>query len=78
MRASVRRFAREMEERLLDNDDKGGWDDCPPRWLLTRLREETKELAAAIREKNADAIQEEAADVANFAMMIFDRAGRNE
>ena len=72
MRASVRRLAQEMEERLRDNDYKGGWDDCTPRWLLKRLRDETKELAAAIRQDSQPTILQEAADVANFAMMIFD------
>ena len=72
-RKAVRDFAKEMEKRLLDNDYKGGWDDCTPAWLLKRLGEEMKELRRAVRAKEpTEQISEEAADVANFAMMVAD------
>jgi NTP pyrophosphatase (non-canonical NTP hydrolase) len=62
-----------MEERLLENDYKGGGEDCTPAWLLKRLGEELKELRKALRAKDSpERIACEAADVANFAMMIAD------
>jgi NTP pyrophosphatase (non-canonical NTP hydrolase) len=78
-RGVVLRFAVEMEKKLAENDHKGGWDDCEPEWLLKRLREETRELAKLVRAEpndrvasleTATQVAREAADVANFAMMI--------
>jgi len=61
-----------MEERLRANDHKGGWGDSDCYWLLKRLRMETKELSDALWDGPDSQIQKEAADVANFAMMIAD------
>lgn len=69
-------FAREMEKKLHDNEHKGHWDGCDPRWLLRRLKQETGELDRAMKQAKgpgtARFVVEEAADVANFAMMIAD------
>lgn len=94
IRREVLAFARIMEARLRAHDDRGsrGWVECEPKWLLKRLREETKELQEAIERKTCgcrsvgecmhglaalgiDGQHEEAADVANFAMMIADVCG---
>jgi NTP pyrophosphatase (non-canonical NTP hydrolase) len=72
LRPSVRWFAERMERELRANAYKGGWAGCDAPWLLKRLREETRELAEAIRGGDAEDIAAEAADVANFAMMIAD------
>lgn len=49
------------------------WHQCSINWLLTRLYDEVVELNDAVNEgKPNDEIQKECADVANFAMMIFD------
>lgn len=70
---AVMLFAAKMEERLLANDHKGGWDGCDPGWLLGRLRDEVSELDATGFTDDASADPSgECADVANFAMMIFD------
>ncbi len=78
---SVLRFAAAMEEKLIANDHKTGWAGCSLRWLINRLRQETSELDGAIRRvakstdsRAADAVLHEAADVANFAMMIAENA----
>jgi NTP pyrophosphatase (non-canonical NTP hydrolase) len=42
------------------------------------LREETLELEQAIVSKDKESIVKEAADVANFAMMIADNSMENE
>ena len=86
LRPEVQLFSEAMEERLRANDHKGGWDECGTPWLLKRLRDEVNELAGVV---NAEPIPyrggalavwrgnalHEAADVANFAMMIADVSG---
>lgn len=64
-------FAAHMQSKLEENAHKGGWDDDSAEELLARLVEETRELRTAIRKGKPKAeVVEEAADVANFAMMI--------
>jgi NTP pyrophosphatase (non-canonical NTP hydrolase) len=70
--------------------DREGWARESTEWLMTRLREEVAELQAQlpyrVGVRSADdsgwesrgsprGIREEAADVANFAMMIADVGG---
>jgi len=81
-RPVLRGFVLAMEERLAANDHKGkyGWRNDDALSLLGRLREETKELREAIikapnnitSDERIDMVVREAADVANFAMMIAD------
>lgn len=77
MRPEVQLFAMAMETRLRENDaQKGekGWDDIS-RWVLhENLVEEVGELRWAIDNDAEGNVLEEAADVGNFAMMIFDKA----
>lgn len=72
----VWRFALLMEKRLRENEHKGGWEDERMDWLFARLLDEAGELEA---EMNPNAVPRqiavEAADVANFAMMIADNCG---
>ena len=77
MRIEVKRFAEAMENRLQENDHKPGWKNAKLPLLFRRLREEVDELFDATLpidewEMNTEAIGKEAADVANFAMMIAD------
>jgi hypothetical protein len=86
-RSKVDSFADAMEERLRANDHKGGWDNCTPRWLLQCLRSEVEELHEALElpcprcgnktrgNHAAREVMREAADIANFAMMIADVRG---
>lgn len=85
----VEAFAKEMEEKLQANIHKGGregWEDDDPDALCDRLVEEVKELTEALRLRRSlplgasspamtSRITQEAADVANFAMMIADVCG---
>ncbi|MDU0329206.1 hypothetical protein RW092_03185 [Paenibacillus sp. 3LSP] len=78
-RESVQWFAEVMENKLRENDHKGGWDNENIYWLWERLRDEASELLVAVdatRDLYADPLNIvlEAADVANFAMMIADKA----
>lgn len=72
----VLQFAAMMEAKLDRNRHKGnreGWLRDTPVALLVRLYEETCELRDAIAEGHTAAfVAEEAADVANFAMMLAD------
>ena len=71
-----------MEAQLRANDHKGGWRGDTAAALHKRLLEETEELSEALNWRSAflgvadpEKIGSEAADVANFAMMIADVCG---
>jgi hypothetical protein len=81
-RNAVLQFSKVMELKLQDNDHKGvdGWLNETETYLFDRLDDETKELAEAVTlhndnpsKRKAKAVMEEAVDVANFAMMVYDR-----
>lgn len=71
-------FTHAMESKLRKNDHKGGWDHLSERQLLELLTDEWDELYYEVITNNKDAIMDEAVDVANFAMMIFDVAHRSK
>ena len=90
LRREVAAFAQLMERKLRENDYKGGWRNEDTEALLTRLQQEAYELqvatetsgawcsyppAAVLGKKGRNTIGREAADVANFAMMIADVCG---
>lgn len=79
-RSIVEKFSEVMLRKLNENDDKGGWEECSYEYLIKRLGEEVAELAAITpmgfgKSDRHRMLAEEAADVANFAMMIADNAG---
>ena len=79
LRPEVQWFAEQMELKLRANDHKGGWANEDLLWLWSRIREEWEELHTAIFCQDPipqDLIVGEAADVANFAMMVADNARR--
>lgn len=86
---AVERFAQAMIDKLDKNAHKAHWGETHEQQLLCRLREEVEELSEALRDeveeqdpfsesaRLADAkVCDEAVDVANFAMMIFDNYSR--
>lgn len=81
LRPEVLAFARLMEQQLRANDHKPGWKSDTPWALMTRLWEETHELAGVVgasslkMPRSQEQIGAEAADVANFALMIADVCG---
>lgn len=88
-RPQLAQFANLMEEILKRNDHKGGWNECSALWLLAKLSEEVGELGSILAELHfpdgvtllltaqmVRSIREEAADIANIAMMIADNASR--
>lgn len=86
-RPMVQAFAEVMEERLLANEDKGGWDLDGPLWLHGRLMQQATDLFHELRQcfgspphvamdgARRSRIRRKAANVANFAMMIVDACG---
>lgn len=90
LREPVAWFACAMEYKLRMNDHKQPWADMSFVYLMARLREETKELEHAIETYNChdretvddkcarDTVIQEAADVANFAMMIADNMSEGD
>jgi NTP pyrophosphatase (non-canonical NTP hydrolase) len=77
LRPVVEWFADRMEVQLRANDHKTGWLGHTFDSLRKRLDEEAYELRGAVKDnKGAAEIVREAADVANFAMMIADNARR--
>jgi NTP pyrophosphatase (non-canonical NTP hydrolase) len=76
VRPEVAAFALAMEDKLRKNDHKGGWKDCTKQYMAMRLTQEREELRNAIQRGDPpEQIMKEAADVANFAMMVADIVG---
>lgn len=74
------RFAKVMEHKLSLNRHKGdaaAWRKDHEEDLHFRLTQEVDELYEAISDKKAAEIVLEAADAANFAMMIGDKMIEN-
>ena len=76
LRPPVRALAQAMEHKLRANDHKGQWGTYGMAYgpyFLARLREEVAELEAAILAgESPRAVLMEAADVANFALILAD------
>lgn len=74
IRPEIQTFANLMEFKLSKYDDRKGWQFCNLHWLLNRLKEEVAELEISLNTERikVSKVGYECADVANFAMMIFD------
>lgn len=70
MRHEVKTFAQCMEHKLKKNDHKGGWENVSNEKLFELLRQEVDELEKAMQNEPELNSVFEAADIANFAMMI--------
>jgi hypothetical protein len=78
LRDEVIVFAFMMEEKLKKNDHKGGWHNVPTGQLWHRMHAETGEMDEALVNRATDDVMpvfREAADIANYAMMISDNMG---
>jgi NTP pyrophosphatase (non-canonical NTP hydrolase) len=80
VRPEVAWFATQMEKRLRENDHKPGWKSESPVWLVERAGDEHQELYNAVSSRSGPDgwVVREAADVANFAMMVADVATEGE
>ncbi len=70
MRRELEIFSGIMELKLGLNDHKGGWENVGLEDLMEKLKGEVNELADAMEREPDMNILFEAADVANYAMMI--------
>lgn len=84
LRPEVRRFAEAMELKLRKHDkDYCGWKNCQQSYLYERARQEFSEFVSEVRlcekavtgDYSLTSCLSEAADVANFLMMICDNYG---
>lgn len=67
----VGNLGRIQLEKLRLNCRKSHWESCSIPWLLRRLQEEVGELfEALLLEGDPYEIEQECADIANFAAMI--------
>lgn len=73
VRPEVAQFALLMEAKLRANDYKRHWRYCSMQYLSMRLTQERKELNLALATRTGVGL--ECADIANFAMMVADKAG---
>ena len=75
MRSSVETFATKMEEKLVENDSKSGWKNKKTSvlWLQNRLKEEMSKLKIHYEDSDPAEIKKDCIDIANYAMMMFDR-----
>ena len=76
LRPEVQAFALLMEQKLQANNHKRHWRRLSRATLLKRLRQEVDELERALIDR--EGIAAEAADVANFAMMLADVSANDQ
>lgn len=69
-RHDIRRFVDAMVYKLKVHHKKGRWEDLPIDEGLIRMAEESAELVDAVKSGNVIEVMCEAADVANFAMIV--------
>jgi hypothetical protein len=74
-REALQRFANEMEIVLRQHDHKSTWRDKPVEALFRLLRLEVEEASVAMEFFSAAEARHEMIDIANFAMILFDRLG---
>lgn len=73
LRLPLIEFASQCEKKLRKNDHKSDWKLLPVEALIRKLEIELEEMKVAVQyEGSADAMNE-CVDVANFAMMLWDR-----
>lgn len=68
-------FVRSMEDKLRKNDHKKGWRELPIEALERLMMVEIEEFKIAHDFLSVDDARNELVDIANFAMMLYDRLG---
>lgn len=66
----IRRFVDAMLYKLKIHAKKGRWDNIDTHLAFSKMIDEVKELDEALLSKNTVEVMLEAADVANFAMIV--------
>lgn len=73
----LKQFIDAMRYKLKKNEHKGKWEDLNLSTAISRLKDELLELEEAISRGSEIEIILEAADVANFAMMVANISMKN-
>jgi len=68
IRKEIEWFAEKMEKVLRKNDDKGGWEDEAPEYLINQVKVNLSQLERLPTNR----IIKCCVDIANYAMMIAD------
>lgn len=75
VRSALREFAYQMEEKLIKNDHKTHWRELPIEALWRLLKIEMEEYQVAHEFLTVGDARKELIDVANFALILWDRLG---
>ncbi len=78
LRPPLVQFASAMEAKLRKNDHKGGWRNDPIEALRRLMMIEIEEYNVAREFYGSEAARSELVDIANFAMMLWDRYSREQ
>ncbi len=76
-RESIKNFAQHMESALVENEHKGGWQGCEMSHFIKCLKKQLQDLMLSLADRDNERITKEAADIANFCMMISEKANRS-
>jgi len=71
-RIQIQIFSKHMEALLRENDHKGGWEGSTYGYFLDHIEVHLIKLRQALERRDTHDIVHEAADLANYAMMIAD------
>lgn len=75
-------FANVMIQKFKTHESKGGWKDMNTKEglqkLLQCLKDEVKELEEALESEPDEDVIKEAADVANYALILSDLVSRTK
>lgn len=72
-RSALETFANAMEIKLRKNDHKQNWREKPIEALVALMLLEVREFEVAFEHFTAGEAKLETPDIANFAMIVFDR-----
>ena len=71
-REEVKQFAISMEKALLENDEKGGWQNDGATYFADKIYQHTKEMNLAVNQVKYKTALKHAIDIANYCMMYHD------
>lgn len=75
IRQQLRLFVEAMEQKLRKNDHKTGWRELPVEALFRQLLLEIEEFKVAYEFFSPKDQRPELVDIANFALIVWDRLG---
>ena len=71
-RKEVKQFAIFMEKALLENDEKGGWQNNRATYFADKIYQHAKEMNLAANQKKYKTALNHAIHIANYCMMYHD------